>query len=221
MSYSETEFELKTPMEIVTMKVPFSGVHMIYNCVASCIGALTVGVSLDQSMRALQNFEGVPGRLQKVRTTAGKTVFVDYAHTPDALENVLQSLVEVRKRMQEKNKIIVVFGCGGDRDKLKRPLMGKIATTIADYVFITSDNPRTESPSNIIDEIKAGIAENLKNFTVEIDREKSIAAAIRMATDYDVILIAGKGHEDYQILGTEKIHFNDVEIAQKYLRDFL
>ncbi len=221
MSYSETEFELKTPMETITMKVPFSGIHMIYNCVASCVGALTVGVSLEQATRALQTFEGVPGRLQKVKSVSDKTVFVDYAHTPDALQNVLHSLAEVRKRMHGKNKIIVVFGCGGDRDKSKRPLMGKIAADFADFVFITSDNPRTETASVIIEDIKAGIPHDFKNYTVEVDREKSIAAAIRMATAQDVILIAGKGHEDYQILGTEKIQFSDVEVAQKHLKDSL
>ncbi|OFZ31541.1 MAG: UDP-N-acetylmuramoyl-L-alanyl-D-glutamate--2,6-diaminopimelate ligase [Bdellovibrionales bacterium RIFCSPHIGHO2_01_FULL_40_29] len=219
MNFSETEFELKTPMEQYTVKVPFSGNHMISNCVASMVAAISAGVSLDQSIHALTSFYGVPGRLQKVMTASLKTVFVDYAHTPDALENVLKSLHEVRSQSRKKSKVITVFGCGGDRDKIKRPLMAKIATELSDFVFVTSDNPRTEDPMTIIADIQRGIEDDFKKFLIEPDREKAIAAAIRLATIDDVVLIAGKGHEDYQIIGTEKIHFSDVEVAQKYLKD--
>ena len=217
MDYNQTEFELKTPMETTRIRVPLSGVHMIYNCVASLTAALTCGVSLEQAVRALKNFQGVPGRLQRVSSSSNKTVFVDYAHTPDALENVLKSLHDLRSKINIKSKIITVFGCGGDRDKSKRPLMATIAAKYSDTVFITSDNPRTESPENILADVQKGIPVDYKNTVLEVDREKAIAAAIRLAHHEDVILIAGKGHEDYQILGTEKIHFSDIEIAQKYL----
>ena len=218
MDYNHTEFELVTPADTFLLKVPLSGAHMISNCVASLIAALTCGVSIEQSLRALNLFKGVPGRLQKINSSEGKTVFVDYAHTPDALENVLKSLVEIRTKNQVKNKIITVFGCGGDRDKSKRPLMAQFAAKYSDSVFVTSDNPRTEAPEAIIEEIKNGIPLDYKTVTFEVDREKAIAGAIRQAGVDDVILIAGKGHEDYQIIGAEKFHFSDAEVAQKYLQ---
>ena len=219
MSYAETEFELKTPVETITMTVPLSGIHMIYNCVASCIGALTAGISLHQSAKALKNFSGVPGRLQLVDSNSLKTVFVDYAHTPDALDNVLKSLVAVIKYMKIESKIIIVFGCGGDRDKSKRPQMAQAVAKYSDFTFVTSDNPRTENASAIIDQIVKGFPSNYKNYCITEVREKAIQQAISMTVPGDVVLIAGKGHEDYQIIGTEKIHFSDVEVAQKYLKD--
>lgn len=217
MSYSETKFELKTPVETVTMTIPLSGLHTIYNCVASIAAALSFGISIEQSVKALKTFEGVPGRLQKVNAPSEKTAFVDYAHTPDALENVLSALNNIRQLVKKKTKIITVFGCGGDRDKSKRPLMAGIAAKLSDYVFITSDNPRTEKPEDIVAEIALGIPAGFKEYEIEVDREKAIAAAIRFADAGDVILIAGKGHEDYQIIGTEKNHFSDFEVARKYL----
>ncbi len=217
MNYAETEFEIKTPLENLTVTVPLSGTHMIYNIVASAIAALGCGVTLEQSFKVLKTFSGVPGRLQKVDSTSEKTAFVDYAHTPDALENVLKSLNEVRKNSNLSSKIITVFGCGGDRDKSKRPQMAKIAAEMSDSVFITSDNPRTENPNVILAEIVLGLPSGYKNFQVEVDREKAIQAAIQAAIAGDVILIAGKGHEDYQIIGTEKINFSDFDVARKYL----
>lgn len=218
MNFSETEFELKTALENFSVTLPLTGEHMVYNVVAAAIAALSAGVSLENSFKALQNFSGVPGRLQKV-ITGKKTVFIDYAHTPDALENVLRSLQEVQKKSTtQEAKIITVFGCGGDRDKSKRPLMGNIAVSLSDAVIVTSDNPRTESAEKIIEDIVAGIPKDKKNYSVQSDREKAIAEAIAMATDKDVVLISGKGHEDYQILGTQKIHFSDYEIAEKYLK---
>lgn len=122
MNFAETEFEIKTSIETHKITLPVSGVHTIYNIVASCVAAISCGINLEQSLQALKNFKGVPGRLQKVESTSQKVVFVDYAHTPDALENVLRSIQQVRKQSKLKNKIITVFGCGGDRDKTKRPL---------------------------------------------------------------------------------------------------
>ncbi|MFZ3228640.1 MAG: UDP-N-acetylmuramoyl-L-alanyl-D-glutamate--2,6-diaminopimelate ligase [Pseudobdellovibrio sp.] len=217
MTYSETKFELKTTSDTIQVVIPISGLHMIYNCVASIAAALSFGISVEQSIAALKTFAGVPGRLQKVISDSEKTVFVDYAHTPDALQNVLNALNEIRSQAKNKNKIITVFGCGGDRDKSKRPLMAEIAAKNSDYIFITSDNPRTENPEVIAAEIKSGVPASYTHFEVEVDREKAIAAAIHRADAGDVILIAGKGHEDYQIVGTQKIHFSDFEVARKYL----
>ena len=159
----------------------------------------------------------MPGRLQKVISSSRKTVLVDYAHSPDALENVIKALIEIRRQSKTSSRIITVFGCGGDRDTSKRPLMGEIATRLSDIAYVTSDNPRTENPISIIQQIQAGISPQLKNYHIEVDREVAIQKALAEAGDEDVVLIAGKGHEDYQIIGTEKKHFSDFEVAQKYL----
>lgn len=217
MNFAETEFELKTPLESLVVKVPLTGVHTIYNVVASLAAALTCGVTLEQGTKALQDFAGIPGRLQKVVHGSEKIVFVDYAHTPDALENSLKSLHKIRSEAQLQNKIITVFGCGGDRDKAKRPKMAEIAARLSDYVFLTSDNPRTEDPLQILNEAEVGFPKEFKDYTKEADREKAIADAIALAKNGDVVLIAGKGHEDYQIMGTIKNHFSDYEMAEKYL----
>ena len=217
MNFSETEFEIKTAVETVRATVPVSGRHSIYNIVASCVAALSCGLSLQQSVESLKDFKGVPGRLQRVDSDSQKVVFVDYAHTPDALENVLNSIRQVRKDAKSSNKIITVFGCGGDRDKSKRPLMAKIAAELSDFVVVTSDNPRTEAPESIMDDICAGLPKDFKNFEREVDRERAVHMAISKAGSGDVVLIAGKGHEDYQIIGTEKKQFSDFDVAKKYL----
>lgn len=217
MNFSETEFELKTVIESKKITLPVTGEHTIYNIVAASVAALSGGISLDQSLQALQTFKGVPGRLQKIESHSKKICFIDYAHTPDALENVLMSLSKVRESSNLKNKIITVFGCGGDRDKTKRPLMGKIAAENSDFIYVTSDNPRTEKPESILEDIKKGLPLRFENYVIEVDREKAISQAIARAADGDVVLVAGKGHEDYQIIGTEKRHFSDYETAKKYL----
>ncbi len=221
MDFTETEFELITPLEKLNIKIPLAGVHNIYNVVAAMAAALSAGVSIEQSVRSLKNFKGIPGRLQKVGSNSKKNVFVDYAHTPDALENTLKSLNKIKKEIKVEakpnQKIITVFGCGGDRDKSKRPLMAKIAAENSDFVFVTSDNPRTENANQIISEIQFGLPTEFKNFDIDSDRERAIQKAINMADNNDVVLIAGKGHEDYQIIGDIKYHFSDIEVALKYL----
>jgi len=217
MNFAETEFELKTPLESLTVKVPLTGVHTIYNVVASLAAGLTSGVTLEQGIKALMDFQGIPGRLQKVVHPSDKTVFIDYAHTPDALENCLKSLLKVKTDAKLSNQIITVFGCGGDRDKTKRPKMAEIAARLSDYVFLTSDNPRTEDPNTILADAETGFPQGFKNYTKEVDREIAIQQAINMARPGDVVLIAGKGHEDYQIIGTTKTYFSDYEKAEKYL----
>ena len=143
----------------------------------------------------------------------GFSVVVDYAHTPDALEKVMGVLRELKPA-----RLITVFGCGGDRDRTKRPVMGQLAVKHSDYVILTSDNPRTEDPHKILLDIEIGIKKiGAENYTIISDREKAVEAAISMASEGDIILLAGKGHEDYQIIGDEKIHFSDYEVAKKFL----
>ena len=155
--------------------------------------------------------------MEKVENSFGINILVDYAHTPDALENVLNSIKNLNPP-----KIILVFGCGGDRDKGKRPLMGKIGIDMADDLIITSDNPRTESPEEIIEDIKSGIVNSelsYKSFYSIVDREKAIKKALMIAKKGDFVLIVGKGHEDYQIIGKNKIYFDDREIAKKLINN--
>ena len=172
--------------------------------------AVAAGLSLEDTARGMSLIEGVPGRLQVVDAGLGFYAVVDYAHTGDAILNLLQSVNEMPH-----NRILTVFGCGGDRDKTKRPVMGRIAVENSDIAIVTSDNPRTEQPDEIIKDILAGIGG--KSCKVEPDREKAIALAVGMAEKGDIIVLAGKGHEDYQIIGKTKRHFDDREMALKYM----
>ncbi|MEB3331322.1 MAG: cyanophycin synthetase, partial [Synechococcaceae cyanobacterium] len=170
---------------------------------------------LPQLLAALETFRGVPGRMERVRHGDGDAdpaVLVDYAHTPDGLESALKAC-----RPFCSGRLICVFGCGGDRDRSKRPQMGAIAARLADALVVTSDNPRTEDPERILADVVAGIPAG-SELLVEVDRAAAIAGAIAAATSDDLVLIAGKGHEDYQILGTTRIHFDDREEAEKALR---
>jgi UDP-N-acetylmuramoyl-L-alanyl-D-glutamate--2,6-diaminopimelate ligase len=179
-----------------------------------------LGVSVQAIEEGIKRLPAVPGRLERVPNTKGIHVFVDYAHKSDALEKVLKNLQGLKA---PDRKIITVFGCGGDRDRIKRPVMGRIAVELSDEVIVTSDNPRTEDPHAIIGEIVVGIEEFRKThpsrgpYQIEADRKKAIEKAIQMAQSGDLVLIAGKGHEDYQIIGTQKVHFDDREVAAQAL----
>jgi UDP-N-acetylmuramoyl-L-alanyl-D-glutamate--2,6-diaminopimelate ligase len=168
-----------------------------------------LGISDSLAAAALEAFDRVPGRMEHLGN-GEIDVLVDYAHTPDALENVLRAARETAV-----GRVIAVFGCGGDRDRGKRPQMGKIASELADVLFVTSDNPRTEEPRSIIDQITAGIADSSRTI-VEIDRAAAITEALGQASRGDVVVIAGKGHETYQIVGTEKRHFDDREAVRAF-----
>lgn len=194
-------------------EIRLSGHFNILNYLATLGVLLAKGIPLSEAIEIFSNFSGVRGRLEKVPTKKNLHVFVDYAHTPDALDNVLKTLENIKNG----KKIITVFGCGGDRDKGKRPIMGDIACKISDHVVITSDNPRTEDPTQIIKEIVAG-CETYKNFEIEVDRKKAIEKALSFAKNGDAVLIAGKGHEDYQIIGKTKHHFDDVEVVKELLK---
>lgn len=192
---------------------PLVGRYNAFNCAAACGVALLEGLSLEQVIAALATFPGVPGRLQRVANPNGIHVFVDYAHTPDALDNVLRA---VRELCQPGSRVITVFGCGGDRDNAKRPLMGAAAQRGSDMIIVTSDNPRSEDPGAIIDQIIAGLTPGAGPFIRDTDRRSAIRQALALAQPGDIVLIAGKGHEDYQILADKTIHFSDVEEAQAF-----
>lgn len=219
LGYWGSQFTLATPRGSVEVKLPIPGKHNVYNSVAALAVAVAAGMSLDRAAAALTTFKGVPGRLEAVENSKGIHVFVDYAHTDDALQSVLNTLGDIRRLVQANNKIITVFGCGGDRDKGKRPLMAQVAERLSDLVIITSDNPRTEEPSSIIEDCLKGLNEvQLKQkVKTEVDRRKAIASALQFAEEGDVILIAGKGHEKYQIIGKEKKPFDDVAVAKEIL----
>jgi UDP-N-acetylmuramoyl-L-alanyl-D-glutamate--2,6-diaminopimelate ligase len=218
--FSGTEFEVETPRGKETFKIPIPGLHNVYNATGALAVCVAAGASLSICQEALRDFNGVPGRLQRVPTKRDLHVFVDYAHTDDALRVVLSALQEVRAAAGTRNKIITVFGCGGDRDAGKRPLMAKAALEGSDQVLITSDNPRSEDPEKIIAECVAGLPSHVMGERVwtEVDRRRAIGRALQSASSGDVILIAGKGHEEYQIVGSEKRPFSDVQVVKEWLK---
>ena len=206
---------LHTPVGAAEFRSPLVGQFNLSNLLAAVGAVLHLGLDLAEIVRSLPQFNGVPGRMEQVQLTPNQdiSVIVDYAHTPDSLENMLKAA-----RPFIPGKMICVFGCGGDRDRTKRPQMGKIAASLADQVIVTSDNPRTEDPQRILQDILAGIPDSVEP-GVEVDRATAIRTAILQANPGDGVLIAGKGHEDYQIFGTEKIHFDDREQARAALSD--
>ena len=199
--------------ERVQVKLPIPGKFTVYNAMTVLGMALQLDISLSEAAAALATAQGVKGRVEVV-PTPGKpyTVLIDYAHTPDGLENVLSSVKGFCK-----GRLIAVFGCGGDRDPIKRPIMGKIGTDIADIAVITSDNPRTENPAKIIEDIVAGIDNKKNNYKVIENRPKAIAYAMDIAEKNDIIVLAGKGHETYQEICGVKHHLDEREVVAEYL----
>ena len=201
-------FTLIANRERAEISVPVIGRHNVRNCLTAAATATALGIDVTTIGEALANLEQVPGRLQSVGG-AGYSVFVDYAHTDDALRNVLSSLKPIVS-----GRMILVFGCGGDRDQPKRPRMGAVAEELADRIVITSDNPRSEEPTRIIEQIAAGLSSAGKaEAHVEPDRRTAIQFAIAQAEPGDAVLIAGKGHEKYQVIGDKRIDFDDVRVA--------
>ncbi len=210
------------------LRINLTGRHNVYNALA-CIGVCyALGIEQRYIKKGIENLHSVPGRLESVKNNNGISVYIDYAHTPDALENVLLALKETVR-----GRIITIFGCGGDRDRGKRDIMGEIAGKYSDVTIITSDNPRTEDPEAIINQIEKGIERTgaikinsesgLRNtskvYTTLTDRKRAIELGLKIAKRDDTVLIAGKGHEDYQIIGKEKIHFSDREVAEKFFME--
>ncbi len=215
--FSGSIFSVETPRGPATFNIPLIGTHNIYNATAALAVGIAAGMSLPSCVEVLKTIRGARGRLDRVSNHQGINVFVDYAHTNDALDNVLTTIQNIRNSKSEKPKIITVFGCGGDRDTGKRPLMGRIAYEKSDFIVVTSDNPRTEDPNKIIGDIVAGIPKDQKKVRIEVDRRRGIRCGLELAKKGDIVLIAGKGHEDYQIIGKEKIHFSDYEVVKEVL----
>ena len=206
---------LHTPKGKTAFALPLVGQFNLSNMLAAVGAALELGLDLSAIVDKLSEFAGVPGRMERVQISQEQdiSVIVDYAHTPDSLENLLKA-----SRPFISGQMICVFGCGGDRDRTKRPKMGKIVAELADLAVVTSDNPRTEVPDRILDDVIAGIPAEVKPLVI-CDRAAAIRTAIMNAKPGDGVLIAGKGHEDYQILGTEKVHFDDREQARLALKE--
>lgn len=199
------------------VELNIGGAFNVYNALAAASAAITLGLGLDDIAKGLSAARSVAGRFESVSCGQNFGVIVDYAHTPDELENVLMTARELTG-----GRLIAVFGCGGDRDRGKRPIMGGIGARIADVVVVTSDNPRTEEPEAIIEDIMQGIGQNDKDkITVLPDRYRAIQEAIRQAREGDTVVIAGKGHEDYQIFADRTIHFDDREVAREILTELV
>ena len=211
-SLAGMRFRLQTPDGERDFQSPLVGPPHVYNTLAAVATGLTLGYSLKVIEKALAQCTGAPGRFERVSHDGEFAVVVDYAHTDDALLNVLRTAREVTK-----GKIITVFGCGGDRDRSKRAPMGEAAGSLSDIVILTSDNPRTEDPNQILSDAEVGIKKTGKPYEKIADRREAIHLAIAQARANDLVLIAGKGHEDYQILGREVFHFDDKEVAREAL----
>lgn len=207
------EFTVNIDNEKVRFKLTSIGRFNIYNALGAIAAAYYLGIPVETIKNALKRMKGVPGRVQSIESHLDFDILIDYAHAPDGLENVLKTIKEFAK-----GRIITVFGCGGDRDKSKRPVMGKIAGEYSDYCIITSDNPRTEDPEKIIEEIEVGIKETNCSYVKVVDRREGIKKAMNVAQKDDIILIAGKGHENYQVLKNQVIHFDDVEEVKAILQ---
>lgn len=213
-SVSGVRFYCKTPQGEGTLTLQLVGEFSVYNALAALSAGLLSGVDFETCKNALENTKSVAGRFEVV--SSNPLVIVDYAHTPDGLENVL---LAARQLLAKDSKLICLFGCGGDRDATKRPIMAHIAEIISDKVIITSDNPRSEDPQQIITDILSGIKSlDQDKILVEIDRRSAIQTAIKTASDKDIVVLAGKGHENYQILKNETIHFDDREEAVAALK---
>ncbi len=214
MSFSieGSEGKLSTPIKELRFRTSLIGKANVYNLMAATGAAIASGASKEEIAEGIESFKGVKGRLERFVSKKGFYIFVDYAHTDDALRKVLEALRELPHR-----RIIVVFGAGGDRDRSKRPRMGRVAGELADIVVLTSDNPRSEDPEKIIEEIEQGVREKTTLYMKEVDRRKAIEKAFQLAGKGDIVLIAGKGHEDYQIFADRVIHFSDQEVVQELL----
>lgn len=209
---AECEYILCTKGKTYNVRIDIPGEFTVYNSLAaiSCCSAL--GIDTVRCVKALAETGGVPGRAEVLKTDTPYTIIIDYAHSPDAIENILSSV-----RQFAKGRVIALFGCGGDRDKTKRPLMAQKAAENADYLIITSDNPRTENPDEIIEDIIPGINGKGTSCAIISDRTQAIDYAIKNAREGDVIVLCGKGHETYQIIGDEKIHYDEREIVKRIL----
>lgn len=211
LSPEGTEMCIRGPRLFLELRTPLIGRHNVLNILAAAALAVSLRISEKHIQDGIERLSCVPGRLQRIPSACGLRVFVDYAHTDDALKNVLESL----RAIADNGRIITVFGCGGDRDRGKRPKMGRVASMLSDVCLITSDNPRSEDPLAIVNEIVSGITR--QNFEIELDRAKAIARALDLARPEDIVLVAGKGHETEQIIAGKVYPFDDREVVKKAL----
>lgn len=214
LTASSVEFTAVYGGEELPVHLAIPGMFSVYNALTAIAACLSEGISLKDCALGLASAAGVKGRVENVPTDGDYSIIIDYSHKPDPLEKVLKTLREVTK-----GRLICLFGCGGDRDRVKRPIMASIAAENSDYVIVTTDNPRTEEPQEIIDEILTGMEGKTTPYDVVVDRIEAIHHAIDIAQNGDVILLAGKGHEDYQVIGHEKIHMDEREIVSQYLEE--
>lgn len=217
MSTKNSQYTVNYKGESYPVSMNTTGLFNVYNTLAAIGACLQEGISMEAIDTALKTFSSVPGRFELIEEGQDFAVVVDYAHTPDGLQNILETAKAIKE-----NRIIIVFGCGGDRDATKRPIMGRIAAEYGDKIYVTSDNPRTEDPVQIVKDVEVGVKEALRDGTsyeVIVDRREAINHAIHDAKAGDIVIIAGKGHENYQILKNETIHFDDREEARKALKE--
>lgn len=214
IQYAQTgvRYQLRHAEQCFDTAIGIPGEFSVYNSLCAITALVELGFSLADVVEKAAKVKGVKGRIEVVPTDTDYVVIIDYAHSPDGLENILKAVRPITK-----GRVLTVFGCGGDRDRTKRPLMGKVAASLSDYLFVTSDNPRTEQPEAIIADILAGLKDCSVPMVVEPSRTLAIQAALNEAKAGDTVLLAGKGHETYQILGTEKIHYDEREIVRDIL----
>jgi len=214
-SLAGLRFEVSSGTERFPVQSPMIGRINVYNILAACAAAMSLGIDSETIVRGIAACNGVPGRFERVDEGQPFAVIVDYSHTDDALRNAIMAA-----RSLEPKRVITVFGCGGDRDRTKRPIMGQVASELSDMVIVTSDNPRSEDPLQIVNDIMVGVRRADARTVVEVDRAAAIHKAIKEAVAGDVVLVAGKGHETYQIFRDRTIHFDDREVAREALRSF-
>ena len=208
---SYVDFKAKISDRNERIKTSIPGRFSVYNSLAAICVAKKLGVSAENIIKALADVR-VPGRSELVPNKKGLTIMIDYAHSPESLSSILKAV-----KNYSQGKVISVFGCGGDRDNAKRPTMGEISGTIADFTIITSDNPRTEDPQEIVNQIENGIKRTKGKYTVIVDRKKAIEHAIDMATKRDIIVLAGKGHETYQEINGKKLPFDERKVIKEII----
>lgn len=207
-------FDVKINDKVESFILNIPGRFSVYNALSVIGACLMQNIPIDIIKEGIKNIEGVPGRIQTIPNNKGFNVIVDYAHTPDGLDNIIKAVREFTK-----GRVITIFGCGGDRDRKKRPIMAEISANLSDYTIITSDNPRSEVPESIIDEIETGIKPITNNYEKITGRRDAIYRGVSIAKANDSIIIAGKGHEDYEIFADKTIHFDDTEVAKEALED--
>ncbi len=215
-SIAGLEFEINICKQIYKIHSKLSGRFNIYNVLAAIALTKELNIDMEIIQKVISNFEPVNGRFNKIKLPNGAFAVIDYSHTSDSLKNAIESAIEIRNKQMIKGRVITVFGCGGNKDRTKRPVMGEYASSLSDHTIITSDNPRYENPMDIIDEIMEGVDKN-KSYEIEEKREEAIKKGIIMSNEDDIILICGKGHEMYQEVEGVRTHFDDKEVVEKYL----